>query len=153
MANTYTQLFVQIIFAVKGRNNLISDTHRDELEKYICGIISDTKSKMLALYCNPDHMHIFLGIHPSDSVSDTVMKIKANSSRFINEKKWMAGLFYWQEGYGAFTYSKSQVNSVIKYVLNQKEHHKKKTFKEEYVEFLKEYDVQYNEQYLFEDSN
>jgi REP element-mobilizing transposase RayT len=129
MPNTYTQLYVHIIFAVKGRQNLIPDKHREELEKYICGIIKNKKSKPLAIYCNPDHPHILIGLHPSISVSDITRDIKANSSKFINEKKWIKKKFQWQDGFGAFTYAKSQLDSVIKYILNQPHHHKKKSFR------------------------
>ncbi|BDQ03949.1 IS200/IS605 family transposase [Ignavibacterium sp.] len=149
MANTYTQLYVHIIFAVKGRQNLISEKHREELEKYICGIITNKNSKPLAIYCNPDHTHILIGINPSVSVSDIARDIKANSSKFINGKKWIAGKFNWQDGFGAFTYAKSQIDAVVKYILNQPVHHKKKTFKEEYIEFLEKFNVEYDPKYLF----
>ena len=150
MANTYTQMYVQIIFAVKGRRNLISETHRDEIEKYICGVINNNKSKPLAIYCNPDHIHVLIGMNPSLSISDLVRDIKANSSRWINEKKWISEQFRWQEGYGAFTYSKSQLDSVIKYIIGQPEHHKKWSFKHEYLELLKKYEIEFDEKYLFE---
>lgn len=150
MANTYTQLYIQIIFAVQGRANLIHEKHRDEIEKYICGIIKNNKSKPLAIYCNPDHVHVFIGIHPTMSVSDMVRDIKSNSSLFINQKKWIIGKFNWQDGYGAFTYSKSQIDEVVKYILNQPEHHKRKSFKEEYLDVLKKWDMEYDEKYVFE---
>lgn len=150
MANTYTQLYVHLVFAVKGRLNLIAENHREELEKYICGIISNKKSKPLAIYCNPDHTHILIGLHPSVSISDVARDIKANSSRFINEKKWIKGKFNWQEGFGAFTYSKSQIDNVVRYILNQPNHHKKTTFREEYIEFLTKFGIEYDEKYLFE---
>lgn len=150
MANTYTQMYVQIVFAVEHRANLIAEAHRDEIEKYICGAISNKKSKPLAIYCNPDHTHILLGLHPTVSVSDLTRDIKANSSKFINEKKWLRGKFNWQEGFGAFTYSKSQIDAVVKYILNQPLHHRKQTFKDEYLATLKNFDVEYDEQYLFE---
>ncbi len=150
MANTYTQMYVQIIFAVKGRRNLISETHRDEIEKYICGVINNNKSKPLAIYCNPDHIHVLIGMNPSLSISDLVRDIKANSSRWINEKKWISEQFRWQEGYGAFTYSKSQLDSVIKYIIGQPEHHKMWSFKHEYLELLKKYEIEFDEKYLFE---
>ncbi len=149
MANTYTQVYVQIIFAVQGRYNLISGKIREKVEKYICGIVSNKHSKPLAIYCNPDHTHILIGLHPSVSISDMARDIKANSSRWINEQKWIPGKFRWQEGFGAFTYSKSQIDAVVNYILNQPEHHKKRTFKEEYVEFLKKFEIEYDEQYLF----
>ncbi len=150
MSNTYTQIYVQIVFAVQGRQNLISERYRIKLEKYICGIISNKKSKPLAIYCNPDHTHILIGLHPSISISDMVRDIKANSSKWINEQKWIVGKFNWQEGFGAFTYSKSQINAVVKYILNQPQHHKKASFKEEYLKILKKFDIDYNETYLFD---
>ena len=150
MANTYTQIFVQIVFAVKGRMNLISNNHRDEIEKYICGIINNKNSKPLAIYCNPDHIHVLIGLHPSISVSDITRDIKANSSKFINEKRWIPGKFYWQDGFGAFSYSKSQISTVAKYIINQPQHHKKQSFKDEYFEILKKADVDFDEIYLFE---
>ena len=150
MPNTYTQMYVQIVFAVKGRQTLIKEKNRDELEKYICGIISNKKCKLLSIFINPDHTHILLGLHPTMSVSDLTRDIKANSSKFINEKKWVLGKFNWQDGFGAFTYSKSQIDSVAKYILNQSEHHKKKTFKDEYLSILKKLDIEYDEKYLFE---
>ena len=136
MANTYTQLYVQLVFAVKGRQHLIPEKIRDETEKYICGIIKNERSKPLAIYCNPDHTHILIGLHPAVSISDITRKIKANSSKWLNEKKYLIGVFHWQEGFGAFTYSKSQIDRVIKYIINQHEHHKKSTFKEEYLKLL-----------------
>ena len=150
MPNTYTQIYVQIVFAVQGRQNLITEKHREKLEKYICGIISNKKSKPLAIYCNPDHTHILIGLHPSISISDMARDIKANSSKWINEERWIAGKFNWQEGFGAFTYSKSQIDAVSKYILNQPQHHKKASFKEEYINFLKKFQIDYNEKYLFE---
>lgn len=150
MANTYTQIYVQIVFAVKGRQNLITENLREKVEKYMCGIVSNKKSKPLAIYCNPDHTHILIGLHPSVSVSDMARDIKANSSKWINENKWILGKFSWQEGFGAFTYSKSQIDNVVKYILNQQERHRKRIFKEEYLDFLKKFNVDYNEKYLFE---
>jgi putative transposase len=150
MANSYTQLYIQIVFAVKSRENLISEQWRVSLEKYICGIITHNKSKLLAIYCNPDHTHILLSIHPNISISEITRDIKTNSSRWINENKLIKGKFNWQEGYGAFTYSKSQLDAVIKYIINQPIHHKKNTFKEEYLRILQKSNVDYDERYLFE---
>ncbi len=149
MANTYSQLIIQIVFAVNGRDNLISSKNREELEKYICGIIENKGQKMLAIYIMPNHAHILVGMQPNITISDLTRDIKANSSKFINQSKWVKGKFSWQEGFGAFSYSKSQIDSVVKYILNQEEHHKKKTFKEEYLEFLNKFDVEYKEEYLF----
>ena len=120
------------------------------MEKYICGIINNNNSKALAIYCNPDHLHVLIGFHPAISVSDMTRDIKANSSKFINEKKWMAGKFQWQDGFGAFTYARSQINAVGKYILNQPEQHKKKTFKEEYLLMLQKFEIKYDEKYLFD---
>ena len=149
MANTYSQLIIQIVFAVNGRDNLISSKNREELEKYICGIIENKGQKMLAIYIMPNHAHILVGMQPNITISDLTRDIKANSSKFINQSKWVKGKFSWQEGFGAFSYSKSQIDRVVKYILNQEEHHKKKTFKEEYLEFLNKFDVEYKEEYLF----
>jgi REP element-mobilizing transposase RayT len=150
MANTYSQLYIQIVFAVKGRQNLISEKNRATLEKYICGIVSNKQSKPIAIYCNPDHLHLFIGLHPSIAISDLVRDIKANSTKWINDQKWIAGKFSWQVGFGAFSYSKSQIDSVVNYILNQAEHHKKKTFKEEYKDFLEKFNIEYKEKYLFD---
>ena len=149
MANTYTQIYVQIVIAVLGRANVIKENYREELEKYICGIIFNRKCKPLALFCNPDHTHILIGLHPSISVSELTRDIKSASSRFIKEKKWITGTFAWQDGFGSFTYSKSQIDTVVKYILNQPNHHKKTSFREEYLEILRKNDVQYDDRYLF----
>lgn len=150
MPNTYTQLYIQIVFTVKGRQNLISEMHREELQKFITGIVSNRNQKMLAIYAMPDHIHILLGFKPNMSISDLVRDIKAGSSKFINDSKWINGKFNWQEGFGAFSYSKSHLDNVVNYIVNQKEHHHKKSFKEEYLQYLKEYKVDFDERYLFE---
>ena len=150
MANTYTQLYIQIVFAVSGRKNLISKIHREELEMYISGIISKRSQKLLAIYCMPDHIHILVSIKPSISISELVRDIKAGSSGFINDKKWTELKFQWQEGYGAFSYSQNHVKTVINYILNQEEHHAIKSFKEEYIDFLSEYNIEHDNQYLFD---
>jgi len=150
MPNTYTQLYIQVIFAVQGRENFISEKFRVLLEKYMCGIITNNKSKPLAIYCNPDHTHILFGLHPNFSISEMSRDIKANSSKWINENKFIRGKFSWQEGFGAFSYSKSQIDAVAKYILNQPQHHKKSSFKEEYLAILKNSEIDYDEQYLFE---
>jgi len=150
MANTYTQLYVQIVFAVQGRENLINEKFRSELEKYICGIVKNNKSKPLAIYCNPDHTHILIGLHPTISVSEITGDIKASSSKWINENKFVLGKFNWQEGYGAFTYSKSQIDKVAKYILKQPEHHKKHSFKAEYLSILQKLEIEYDDKYIFQ---
>lgn len=150
MANTYTQLYVQIVFAVKGRQRMISEKIRDSLEKYMCGIVTNNGSKPLAIYCNPDHVHLLIGLNPSISISEMARDVKANSSKWINEKGFFSGKFRWQEGFGAFSYSKSQIDGVIRYILNQPEHHKRASFKEECLGMLKRADIEYDERYLFE---
>ncbi len=150
MANTYTQIYIQIVFAVKGRQNLISRENREELHRYITGIVSNRKQKLFAVFAMPDHIHLLISINPNVSVSDLVRDIKAGTSKFINEKKWINGKFNWQEGYGAFSYSRSSVDSVIKYILNQEEHHSKKTFREEYLEFMEKFEIAYDPKYVFE---
>lgn len=151
MANTYSQIFIQFVFCVKGRHNFIHPSKRIELEKYISGIVNNRKQKLLAVYANPDHVHLLVSFQNLDkSLSEIMRDVKAGSSKFINESKWFDGKFYWQEGYGAFSYSKSQVDQVCKYILNQEEHHKKVGFREEYLSILKKSEIDFDEKYLFE---
>ena len=150
MANTYTKLYIQIVFAVKGRASLIREEFRDELQKYITGIIQNKKQKLYAIYCMPDHVHIFVSMGPELAISDLMRDVKANATSFINDKRWVEGHFEWQRGFGAFSYSESQVKAVVNYVLNQREHHEKKTFREEYIELLKQFDIDFDNKYLFE---
>lgn len=150
MPNTYTQIYIHIVFAVKGRENIIPKRYREELHKYITGVVQNRNQKMLAIFCMPDHTHILIGFNPSNSLSDLVRDIKAISSKFINDNNWIKGKFNWQLGYGGFSYSRSQIDSVIKYILNQEEHHKRRSFKEEYIELLKKFEVEYDGKYLFD---
>lgn len=150
MAGTFSQLYIQVVFAVKGRQNLIQKEWSEELYKYIAGIIKGKNQKPIIVNGMPDHIHIFIGLRPVMSIADLVRDIKSNSSNFINEKKWIRGKFSWQEGYGAFSYSHSQIKEVYNYILNQEERHHKKTFKEEYLDFLKSFEIAYDEKYLFE---
>jgi putative transposase len=150
MPNTYSQIYIQIVFAVKDRQNLISKENREELHKYITGIVHNRDQKLLSIFAMPDHTHLLVGLKPSIAISDLVRDIKAGSSKFINESRWVNGKFHWQEGFGAFSYSKSQIDNVIKYILNQEEHHRKVTFKEEYLDFLKKFEIEYDEKFLFE---
>jgi putative transposase len=150
MGNTYTQLYIQIIFTVKGRLYLISRNHKDELQKYITGIVQNRKHKLMAINCMPDHVHLFISIQPSQSISDLARDIKANSSKFINDNKWINGRFEWQEGFGAFSYSIGDIDIIVNYVLNQEEHHKKKSFREEYLKLLNDFEIAYSEKYLFD---
>jgi len=149
MANTYTQLYIHIVFTVKNRESIIPQKNKEELQKYITGIIQNRSHKLIAINTMPDHVHILIGYKPSQSLPDLIRDIKANSSKFINEKRWLMGRFNWQEGYGAFSYSRSNIDNVIKYINNQEEHHKKSSFKDEYLKLLKKFEIDYDEQYLF----
>ncbi len=151
MANTYTQLYVHVVFAVKGRTNLISKKWKEELYKYITGIITNKNQKLMIINGMPDHIHLLIGFKPDCSLSDMVRDIKANSSKFINEKKLIPGKFEWQTGFGAFTVGQSQIEKVVNYILTQEEHHKKKTFREEYIEFLNAYQIDFKTEYIFDD--
>jgi putative transposase len=150
MAGTHSQLYIQVVFAVKGRENLISKTWKDELHKYISGIIKGKEQKAIIVNGMSDHIHAFIGLRPSMAISDLVRDIKNNSSNFINEKKFVKGKFSWQEGYGAFSYAHSQIETVYNYILSQEIHHSKKTFREEYLDHLNKFEVEYDEKYLFD---
>ena len=151
MANTYSQLYIHIVFAVKGRANVISGKWKDELYRYITGIIANDGQKLIAINGMPDHIHILIGLKPTIALSGLVRDIKASSSKFINAQKWIAGKFEWQHGFGAFSYSHSQLTNVINYIQNQEEHHKKRTFREEYLEFLEAYNVDFKEEFIFDE--
>ncbi len=150
MAGTFSQVYIQVVFTVKGWENLIRKEWKDELNKYIAGIIKGKEQKPIIVNGMPDHIHAFVGLRPVMAISDLVRDIKNNSSNFINEKKLVKGKFSWQEGYGAFSYSHSHIQNVYDYILNQEEHHRTKTFREEYIDFLKKFEIEYNENYLFE---
>jgi len=150
MANTYTQIYLQLVFTPLGHENVIPYKHKEELQKYTTGIIQNRKHKLLAINYISDHVHIFIGYNSVQALPDLLRDIKSNTSKFINEKKLVPGRFQWQEGYGAFSYSRSQVDAVIRYINTQEEHHKRSTFKEEYLALLRKFDVQYDEKYLFE---
>jgi len=151
MANTYTQIHLHIIFAVKYRESIIRDSWKDELYRYITGIVQSNKHKMIAINGMPDHIHLLIGMRPTQSISELLQDIKGNSSKWINEKKFIKSRFEWQEGYGAFSYGKSQLKNVVTYIENQEEHHRKKTFREEYLDFLKVFEVDFDEKYIFKD--
>jgi REP element-mobilizing transposase RayT len=148
--STFSQIYIQVVFAVKGRQSLISRKWEEELYKYITGIISNKGQKLIAINGMPSHIHFLIGMSPSCCLSDLVREIKKSTNGFINEKKFSNLKFEWQEGYGAFSYSHSALDNVIKYIQNQKEHHKKKSFREEYVDFLMKFEIEYKEEYLFE---
>jgi putative transposase len=150
MANTYTQIYLQLVFSPLGHENVIPIKNKEELQKYTTGIIQNRKHKLLAINYMSDHVHIFIGYQPSQPLPDLLRDIKANTSRFINEKKWLTGKFQWQSGYGAFSYGQSQINDVIQYINNQENHHKKASFKDEYLRLLEKFDVDYDPKYVFE---
>lgn len=150
MPDTFSQIYIQIVFAVKYRQHLIQPHWEDELYKYITGIIKQKDQKLLAINGIEDHIHILIGMKPTCCLSDLVREIKKSSNQFINEKRFTPFKFAWQEGFGAFSYSNSAVSNVIRYIENQKEHHRKKSFKKEYLKFLKEFEIEYKDEYLFE---
>ena len=150
MANTYTQLYIQIVFSVRGRQNILPKKHKEEIHKYITGVIQNRNHKLIAINSVPDHIHIFIGYSPGQPLPELVRDIKANSSKFINENRWIIGKFEWQAGYGAFSYSQSQIDNVVKYIYNQEEHHKKSSFKDEYLKLLNKFGVDFDERYLFD---
>ncbi len=150
MPGTYSQIYIQLVFAVKGRENLISKTWRDELHKYISGIITNKGHKSIIVNGVSDHIHAFVGLKPVMAISDLVRDMKNNSSKFINESNLVKGKFAWQEGYGAFSYAQSQIENVYNYIQNQEQHHQRKKFRQEYIEFLEEFQVTYDEKYLFD---
>lgn len=151
MANTYTQIHIHFVFAVKFRIGLIGNSWKEELYKYISGIIQNNGHKLLAINGMSDHIHIFIGLNPKQSISDLMKDVKQNSSLWINRNKLVEGHFEWQEGYGAFANSKSQVPQVISYIQNQEKHHTKKSFKEEYLDFLQKNEIEFDERYIFKD--
>lgn len=150
MANTFIQMYAQIIFSPKGRENLILPAFEERLYQYITGIVQNKGQKMIAINDMPDHIHLFIGFKPAIALSDLIRDVKASSSKFINDERLVRGKFSWQDGFGCFTYAHSQLDAVAKYVMNQKDHHKAKTFRDEYVEFLEKFVVSYEERYLFE---
>ncbi len=150
MANTYTQLHIQFVFAVKYRKALIAKEWKERLHQYITGIIQSNNHKMLSINSMPDHIHIFIGMRPTQSISSLIQNVKTETSKWIKEQRLSLD-FAWQEGYGAFSYSRSHVPNVIRYIQNQEEHHKKETFLEEYLKILKAFEVEYDEQYVFID--
>ena len=149
MANTYSQIYVHLVFAVKGRQNLISSVFKEELYKYISGIIKNKKQKLYIINGMPDHVHMLISISPDISISELVREIKSNTSKFINQKHLSVGKFEWQVGFGAFSYSQSQINQIVNYIKQQEEHHRKRSFREEYIELLKKFEIEYDDKYIF----
>ena len=149
MADTYSQIYIQAVFAVKGRVSLIHPTWEERLYQYITGIVQNQKQKMIAISGMPDHVHLLIGIKPSFCLSDLIREVKKSTNDFIKDNGLTKYKFAWQEGYGAFSYSHSQLKDVISYILNQKKHHRQKTFKEEYLEFLEKFNIGFEDKYLF----
>jgi REP element-mobilizing transposase RayT len=149
MANTYTQIHIQVVFTVQNCECLISDRWKDELYKYITGIIQNNHHKLLSINGMPDHIHILFGLRPNQSLSQLLQDIKGSSSKWINERKFVKGKFSWQEGFGAFSYSKSEISKISHYIDSQRIHHSSNTFSEEYIEMLNEFGVEYDDRYIF----
>lgn len=150
MANTYSQIYLQIVFGIRGSGNTLPVKHKEELQAYIGGIANHRKAKLLAANTLLDHTHLLLSIRPSESVSDLVRDIKANSTTLIKTNGWVLPSFKWQDGFGCFSYGRSQLDDVIKYIDNQEEHHRIKTFREEYLGLLNVFGVEYELQYVFD---
>jgi putative transposase len=149
MPNTYTQIYIQAVFTVQNKISLIMPQWQDELYKYMTGIVQNNGHKLIAINGMPDHIHLFIGMKPSQSLSDLMQDVKGNSSKWVHEKALTKGKFEWQAGFGGFSYSISQIDAVVKYINNQKTHHQKKTFIQEYLEFLEKFKVPYDERYIF----
>lgn len=151
MANTFTQIYLHLVFAVQNRISLIQPEWKDELYKYITGIVQNNGHKLIAINGMPNHLHIAVGYKPHQLIPDLLQDIKAYSSKWINRKKFIKGNFNWQQGYGAFSFSHSHIDRIVKYINNQEQHHKKQTFREEYLSLLKKYHIQFDEKYILSD--
>lgn len=151
MANTYTQIHIQVVFTVQNRDCIIQNSWKEELYKYISGVIQNHKHKVLAINGMPDHLHILIGMRPTQSLSDLMQDVKGSSSKWINQKRFTKGKFSWQEGFGAFSYGKSQITQVIDYIKNQELHHQKRTFLEEYKDFLEKFEVDFDQRFIFQE--
>jgi putative transposase len=149
MANTYSQIYIQTVFAVENRQSLIKPEFKEDLYKYITGIVRNQGQKLISINGMPDHVHILIGLKPAMALADLVREIKADSTNFINENKWVHGRFNWQEGYGAFSYGHSQLDTIIRYIHNQEKHHQKRSFKDEYLTLLRKFDIAFEDKYVF----
>ncbi len=150
MANTFSQIYIQTVFAVSNRMSLIRSEFKEDLYKYISGIVRNQGQKLISINGMPDHVHILIGLRPAMALADLVKDIKADSSNFINDNKWIRGRFSWQEGYGAFSYGHSQLNTIIRYIQNQEKHHTRRSFKTEYLTLLRKFEIAFEEKYVFE---
>ncbi len=152
MANTYTRIYIHNVFAVVNRASLISESWKKRLHRYITGIVQNHGHKMIAVNTMPNHAHVFIGMKPHEALSDLIRDIKRDSTNFVKEEIHPRFGFGWQEGFGAFSYAHSQIDAVVKYIQRQEEHHRKRTFREEYEAMLKEFEVEYNPQFIFEET-
>ena len=149
MANTYSQIYIQVVFAVQGRPNVIQNQNKEQLHKYMAGIVRERDQKLLEIHCMPDHTHLLIGLRPSMALSDLVRDVKNGSTNFINRSGWVLGHFCWQEGFGAFSYGHSQLKGIIDYIRDQERHHARRSFRDEYLRFLKRYEIEHDEKYVF----
>lgn len=150
MANTFSQIYIQTVFAVSNRQSLITPEFKEDLYKYVSGIVRNQGQKLIAINGVADHLHILIGLRPAMALADLVQEIKADSTNFINKKRWVRGRFSWQEGYGAFSYGHSQLDTIIRYIQNQEKHHSRRSFREEYLTLLRRFDIAFEEKYVFE---
>jgi putative transposase len=150
MANTFSQIYIQTVFAVSSRMSLITPTFKEDLYKYIAGIVTNQGQKLISINGMPDHVHILIGLKPSMALADLVRDIKADSSTYINKNRWVRGKFTWQEGYGAFSYGHSQLDTIISYIQNQEKHHRRRSFKKEYLGLLRKFDIAFEDKYVFD---
>jgi len=150
MANTFSQIYIQTVFAVSNRQSLIKPEFREDLNKYITGIVTNQGQKLISINGVLDHVHILIGLRPAMALADLVREIKADSSNFINKERFVRGRFSWQEGYGAFSYGHSQLDTIIRYIQNQEKHHRRRSFREEYLTLLRKFDIAFEEKYVFE---
>src|SRR2546425_11596873 len=150
MANTFSQIYIQTVFAVSNRESLIKQEFKEELYKYITGIVRNQGQKLISINGMSDHVHILIGLRPAKALADLVREVKADSTNFVNENKFVRGRFNWQEGYGAFSYGHSQLDTIIRYIQNQEHHHRRRSFKEEYLAWLKKFEMPFEEKYVFQ---
>jgi REP element-mobilizing transposase RayT len=151
MANTYTQIYLQVVFAVEARQYLIGRENKEELQKFMTGVVTERAQKLIAIHCMPDHTHLLVGLKPSLALSDLVRDVKNASSNFVQRKGWVMGRFSWQEGFGAFSYGHSQLTRIIRYIQNQEKHHAKLSFRDEYLRFLQRYEIDHDERFILKD--
>jgi putative transposase len=150
MANTFSQIYIQTVFAVDSRQSLIMPNFKEDLYKYITGIVKTQRQKLIAINGMPDHVHVLIGLKPAIALADLVREIKADSTNFINDQKLVRGRFNWQEGYGAFSYGHSQLNTIIRYIQSQEKHHARRSFKDEYLSLLRKFDIAFDDRYVFD---